>query len=161
MCVSRGFWRGSRWGWRAVPAVREMKSAGGSRWSLLPSFWVCTLGGSNGRKVPVLWLLWVTFPSPSPSVWVGGDQPQFGFLKEGSLWRIPHPPPQLPPRGKGGTAEEVGGCHLGEGASCVLVLVTVSSPTPSRVLLPIPLPFSVPHPPPLVAAAFPKPLPPK
>lgn len=100
MCVSRGFWRGSRWGWRAVPAVREMKSAGGSRWSLLPSFWVCTLGGSNGRKVPVLWLLWVTFPSPSPSVWVGGDQPQFGFLKEGSLWRIPHPPTPTPTPGE-------------------------------------------------------------
>lgn len=93
-----------------------MKSAGGSRWSLLPSFWVCALGGSNGRKVPVLWLLWVTFPSPSPSVWVGGvDQPQFGFLKKGSLWRIPLPPtPNSHPGGKEAPQRKWEGVTLGK-----------------------------------------------
>lgn len=92
-----------------------MKSAGGGGGSLLPSLWVCAVGGCNGGKVPVRWLPGLTFPFPRPPSRHGGGPSQFGILKEGSLWRIWRIPP--PPGGGGkeaGNSEEVGGGrHLG------------------------------------------------
>lgn len=62
-----------------------------------PSFWVCALGGSNGGKVPVLWLLWV---SSNPSPLVRGCRSASVWIPEGRE-PLAYPIAPTPPRGKG------------------------------------------------------------
>lgn len=122
-----------------------MKSAGGSGWSLLPSLWVCAVGGGNGGRVPVLCLPWVTLPSPRGGRAVSVRNPQGRKSLAYPSALPPHLPPSRPGEGEGDNAEEMGGRHLGEGASSsVLVLAIVSALTPVPFLLRIPLPFSDP-----------------
>ena len=105
-CVCRGVLAGKAVGVaRAVPAVREMKSAGGRGWSLLPSLWVCAVGGGNGGKVPVLWLQWVTRPSPI-ALGMGEGRLSLESLREPLAYSPPLPSPGC---GGGGNVEEVGG----------------------------------------------------
>lgn len=112
LCLSRGSGgEDGGGGALAVPAVREMKSAGGSGWSLLPSLWVCAVGGGNGGKVPFLCPPCVTLPAPKPLLAMAEGNLRLESLRKGASGI----PPPIPGRGKeAGYAEEVGGVTLGK-----------------------------------------------